>query len=398
MELKAGYKQTEVGVIPEDWSVKELGDFDPFVTSGSRGWAEYYSRFGEPFIRITNLSREWLYPSLDDLRFVSLPKTNSEGARTQLRDGDLLISITADIGIIGYVDARIPKPAYINQHIALARLDASAVNSKYTGYFLASANGQALFRALTDSGAKAGMNLSTVRKILGAFPPSLAEQQAIAEALSDADALIESLEQLLTKKRQIRQGTMQELLSGKKRLPGFSDKWDVRSFDDVLVRVNAKRHQLPSTLYQVSGRYSVVDQGQEPVVAYSDQGDNVFPCPAGGVIVFGDHTCIVKFVDFDFLVGADGTQLLLGKARQCTRFHAYQLQCKGVQPTGYNRHFKFLKEREFLVPKFAEQVAIATILSDIDAELAALNAKLDKARFIKQGMMQELLTGRIRLV
>jgi len=167
MELKAGYKQTEVGMIPEDWSVKELGDFDPFVTSGSRGWADYYSKFGDPFIRITNLSREWLYPSLDDLRFVSLPTTNSEGARTQLRDGDLLISITADIGIIGYVDARIPKPAYINQHIALARIDASVVNSKYTGYFLASANGQALFRALTDSGAKAGMNLSTVRKIIG---------------------------------------------------------------------------------------------------------------------------------------------------------------------------------------------------------------------------------------
>ncbi|UQW66711.1 restriction endonuclease subunit S [Pseudomonas avellanae] len=161
MELNPGYKQTEVGRGPESWSVKELGDFAPFITSGSRGWANYYSEFGEVFLRITNLSRNWLYPQLDDLRFVSLPKGDSEGARTQLKNGDLLISITADIGVVGYVDAKVPKPAYINQHIALVRLDPSTVNSLYTSYFLASANGQALFRALTDSGAKAGMNLST---------------------------------------------------------------------------------------------------------------------------------------------------------------------------------------------------------------------------------------------
>ena len=116
------------------------------------------------------------------------------------------------------------------------------------------------------------------------------------------------------------------------------------------------------------------------------------------MIVFGDHTCIVKYIDFDFLVGADGTQVLQAKSRQCTRFYALQLQHTGVEPTGYNRHFKFLKEREFLAPPLPEQTAIAAILSDMDAEIAALEAKLAKARQLKQGMMQELLTGRIRLV
>ena len=87
------------------------------------------------------------------------------------------------------------------------------------------------------------------------------------------------------------------------------------------------------------------------------------------MIVFGDHTCIVKFVDFDFLVGADGTQVLQGKYGQCTRFHALQLQHKGITTTGYNRHFKFLKERAFLVPPFIEQTTIAAVLSDMDAEI-----------------------------
>jgi type I restriction enzyme, S subunit len=122
-ELKPCYKQTEVGVIPEKWEVKQIGDLQPFVTSGSRGWATFYSDRGAPFIRITNLSRASIYLDLEDLRLVNLPKNDSEAARTQLQDGDILISITADIGIIGYVSARVSKPAYINQHIALVRLD-----------------------------------------------------------------------------------------------------------------------------------------------------------------------------------------------------------------------------------------------------------------------------------
>ena len=106
----------------------------------------------------------------------------------------------------------------------------------------------------------------------------------------------------------------------------------------------------------------------------------------------------MKFIDFDFLVGADGTQVLQAKSGHCTRFHALQLQNRGVEPTGYNRHFKFLKEREFLAPPLPEQSAIAALLFDMDAEIGTLEAKLAKARQIKQGTMQELLTGRIRLV
>jgi type I restriction enzyme S subunit len=221
MEVKPGYKLTEVGAVPEDWAIKEVGDLHPFVTSGSRGWAEYYSDHGSPFIRITNLTRRSIYLELDDLHFVNVPHNQSEAARTQLRDDDVLISITADIGIVGYVSRNVPKPAYMNQHIALVRFDDPSVCPKFVSYFLASENPQKLFRALTDSGAKAGMNLSTVQQIRLALPPTKAEQDAIAEALSDADALIESLVLLVEKKRRLKLGAMQELLTGKKRLPGF---------------------------------------------------------------------------------------------------------------------------------------------------------------------------------
>jgi type I restriction enzyme S subunit len=138
MEVKPGYKQTEVGVIPDDWDVVEAFELDPFITSGSRGWAKYYSDRGALFMRMTNLSRESIYPDLSDQKLVELPKIETEGLRTALQDGDILISITADIGIIGYINARIPKPAYINQHIACLRLPPTKADSLFQSYYLAS--------------------------------------------------------------------------------------------------------------------------------------------------------------------------------------------------------------------------------------------------------------------
>jgi type I restriction enzyme S subunit len=92
-------QQTELRVIPADWNIKQIGDLKPFVTSGSRGWAEFYTEYGSLFVRITNLSRSSIYLGLDDVRLVTVPRDNAEAVRTELQDGDMLISITADIGM-----------------------------------------------------------------------------------------------------------------------------------------------------------------------------------------------------------------------------------------------------------------------------------------------------------
>jgi type I restriction enzyme S subunit len=212
------------------------------------------------------------------------------------------------------------------------------------------------------------------------------------------DALLGALTQLIAKKRDLKQAAMQQLLTGYTRLPGFSGAWETTFFGNVFSRVNAKENQIQTSEYQVTGAFPVVDQGKEPVVGFSDRVDKCFRCPQGGVIIFGDHTCIVKFVEFDFVVGADGTQILATKTGHSARFHAFQLQLREIPTTGYNRHFKFLKERLFVAPPLPEQTVIAAVLSDMDAELAALEQRLAKTRALKQGMMQELLTGRTRLV
>ncbi|MFZ5861741.1 MAG: restriction endonuclease subunit S [Nitrospirota bacterium] len=424
MEVRPGYKQTDVGVIPEDWEAKPIGDLHPFVTSGSRGWAGFYADHGSPFIRITNLTRGSIHLDLNDLRFVSLPADNSEGARTQLQPGDVLISITADIGIVSYVSAQVPRPAYINQHIALVRFDPSITNPKFVSYFLASEKPQKIFRALTDSGAKAGMNLTTVKQVRLALPPTKAEQEAIAEALSDADALVESLEQLLAKKRHLKQGAMQELLTGKKRLPGFSGEWERKRLGTTaILKARIGWQGLTTAEYLDSGDYYLVT-GTEFKEGYIDWNN----CHYVDESRYKQDKNI-QLKEHDVLVTKDGT---IGKVALITdlpkpatlnsgvfvirpiaeAFHPeffYYLLCSNVfteflVQLSAGSTINHLYQKDFVnfvyrtPATIEEQIAIANILFDMDADIAALEAKLAKSGQLKQGMMQELLTGRIRLV
>ena len=169
---------------------------------------------------------------LEDLKYVKVPENSSEGMRTELKNGDLLISITADIGIISHVNDALQKPAYINQHIALVRFNEANINSQYVAYYLASDVPQKLFRGLTDQGAKAGMGLETIRKVRFVSPP-LPEQQAIAEALSDVDGWVASLDALIAKKCDLKTATMQQLLTGHTRLSGFSGDWETKKLGDI---------------------------------------------------------------------------------------------------------------------------------------------------------------------
>ena len=193
-----------------EWDVQSVGDLKPFITSGSRGWAAYYADQGELFVRITNLWRDSIYLDLTDSKFVQLPTGANEGVRTQLKEHDVLISITADIGIVGYVDNSVPSPAYINQHIALVRFDAAKMSGKYVAYFLASERPQQLFYASTDTGAKAGMSLIGIQKI-EVMLPRLREQQRIADCLSSLDTLIAAQAEKIDALKTHKKGLMQQL-------------------------------------------------------------------------------------------------------------------------------------------------------------------------------------------
>jgi type I restriction enzyme S subunit len=194
------------------WSVECLGELAAVITSGSRGWAKYYANDGALFVRIGNLTREHLNLRFDDAVHVK-PPAGGEGSRTSLEAGDLLISITADLGIIGVVPATLGE-AYVNQHIALVRFKPDVAEPRFAGLYLASEQGQRQFARLNDAGAKAGLNLLTIASIRLPLPP-IEEQRRIVAVVDAHDARIAVEEAYAKKLRRMKEGLADDVFSGR---------------------------------------------------------------------------------------------------------------------------------------------------------------------------------------
>ncbi|SDS22608.1 type I restriction enzyme, S subunit [Halopseudomonas xinjiangensis] len=214
-EATHAFKDSPLGRIPVEWEVQQLNAVAKQLTSGSRGWARYYSSEGAIFLRIGNLTREHINLRLDDLVFVQVPGL-SEGKRTSVCEGDLLISITADLGIIGVIPADFGE-AYVNQHIALVRLDRDAVNPRFVGHLLNGFIGRSQIDKLNESGAKAGLNLPTVGKLL-IVVPKVDEQERVAELLDATDRQVERDGAYLKKLTRQKAGLTHDLLTGERRV------------------------------------------------------------------------------------------------------------------------------------------------------------------------------------
>jgi type I restriction enzyme, S subunit len=215
------YKLSVIGRIPAEWKISSLGSLASFITSGSRGWARYYSHDGPLFLRIGNLTREHINLRLDDVVRVELP-TSAEGQRTSVKSNDLVISITADLGIIGVIPSDLGE-AYVNQHIALVRVSGSDVCQRFIGWFLSSRYGQNQFEKMNESGAKSGLNLPAIAKLQIAMPP-VREQIAIMKILDSSIQVVERFRQEHSKLSALRTGLMQDLLTGKKRVTALIDQ------------------------------------------------------------------------------------------------------------------------------------------------------------------------------
>ncbi len=232
MELKPGYKQTDLGVFPEEWQVKPLGELSEFITSGSRGWAQHYSHTGPLFVRSQNIRDGRL--DFKDRQCV-IPPVGSEGNRTRLNCDDLLITITGNsVGNVAWVDQDLGE-AYVSQHVGLVRLLDPSLAEYVCLFLMPESPGNRQISASQTGQSKPGLNLTNLREFLVAMPrPS--ERSAITAALGDVAAVLASLERLIAKKRDVRQATMQQLLTGRTRLPGFSDEWEMKRLGDILTQ------------------------------------------------------------------------------------------------------------------------------------------------------------------
>jgi type I restriction enzyme, S subunit len=197
-----------------DVAVIMLEELSSSLTSGSRGWAKYYADEGALFLRIGNLTRTHPNLRLDDVVYVDVP-TGAEGARTRVQTGDILVSITADLGIIGCIPATLGE-AYVNQHIALVR-PRDAEDARWIAHILASSIGQKQVAKLNDSGAKAALNLPAVGGLMVPMPDSSVRRH-LASVIDSQDLLTASAERELDKLRLLKAGVMQDLLTGRVRV------------------------------------------------------------------------------------------------------------------------------------------------------------------------------------
>ena len=228
--------------------------------------------------------------------------------------------------------------------------------------------------------------------------PKIREQRKIATVLSNSDSQIQAFEHLIAKKRDIKQGTMQELLTGKTRLPGFSEDWETKDLESLLRYEQPQKYIVNDAKYSECYTTPVLTANNAFILGYTSETENQFVnIPA---IIFDDFTLNCKFVDFPFKVKSSAIKILQVKDGCSNLRFIYERMQLINHPIGDHKRY-YLSEYQYTkiqIPESKEQEAIAAVLSDMDAEIAALEERLEKAKAIKQGMMQQLLTGKIRLV
>ena len=387
-EMKAGYKQTDIGVIPEDWDVDEIKNVCQ-ITTGDKNTQDRIDSGKYPFF----------------VRSQQVERINSYSF-----DGEAVLTADDGVGtgkIFHYINGkfdfhqRVYKMSNFSKHLD---------GFYFFQYF--SNNFYARIMSMTAKSSVDSVRMEMIANMQIPLPKP-EEQKAIAAALSDVDGLIESLEQLIAKKRNMKTATMQQLLSGKKRLPGFEGEWQEKIVDDFGEIITGST---PSTKISEYWNGEIpeitptdIDQKRDIEISerqISKLGLSVSrKLPTGSVLV----TCIASIGENVILrkEGACNQQInaIIPNKNYCPEFIYYLMEINknfllsnaGITATRIISKREF-SEIIFMVPKFEEQTAIAAILSDMDTEIESLQQRLEKTRSLKIGMMQELLTGKTRLI
>ena len=385
--MRPGYKQTEVGVIPEDWEIPKLREHLQqdatygVVTSGR------FLRSGVPMLRGGDIKGGTV---CEGQPLISEEK-NREYSRTILRDGDVVIALVGYPGETAVVPERLVG-ANISRAVGLLR-PAKNLLPSFLACYLNSPAGRKEFLRPSAGSAQIVVNLGALNKL--AIPvPSPTEQSAIATALSDVDALLAAQDALIAKKRAIKQGAMQELLTGKRRLPGFSGEWEVKRLGDVLTIRHGRDQKAVAS-----------PDGQFPILATGGRigWANKWLYDKASVLIGRKGTIDrPQYMDAPFWT-VDTLFYSELKTGHVAKFFYYRFcmidwhvhnEASGVP----SLNARSIEQLEVAVPTSKEQAAITAALTDIDTQLTALETQRTKTAQLKQGMMQALLTGRIRLI
>lgn len=411
MDLRPGYKQTEIGVLPEDWEVTPLGDIADISSGGTpaRKIAEYWNG-NIPWVTTAQVDGNIIDGANEFISELGL----SRSAARLLPPKTLLIAMYGQGKTRGKT-AMLGIEATTNQACAAIQLKPS-VNSDFVFRYLVERYDY--IRSLSNSGNQENLSLKLVASIKTVLPP-LSEQEEISAALSDIDSSLAILARLVAKKRDVRTGVMHRLLAGGTRLAGFSTPWQKKRLGDLGVflkgagvkRDDALSGHLPCVRYgEIYTTHHNVIRNFSSYIS-QDVADGAKRIQFGDLLFAGSGEtkaeigkCVALAQDVEAYAGGDiiilrpksGNPVFLGwllNTPQVVRQKANFGQGDAVVHISASA----LASIEVSLPDLDEQDAIAKVITDMDAEITALEARLEKTRALKQGMMQALLTGRVRL-
>ena len=384
-------KNTSWDMIPKDWDVVVLGEYSEISRGGSPRPIQDYltsSCHGINWIKIGDVSKNSKYI------FSTAEKIIPEGMSKSrpVFSGDLILSNSMSFGrpYILKIDGCIHDGWLVIQNYQ------SAFDKEYLYYCLGSELIIQQYISMAAGSSVQNLNKDKVSAVMIAKPP-IKEQIAIAETLADVDSLISSLQKLIEKKKAIKQGAMQELLTGKKRLPGFSEEWAYRRVGEIC---SITKGQIITEKTAIHGNVPVIAGGKTPAFYHNvaNREPDVITISASGA-----NAGYIAYHDYPIF--ASDCSTIESSDQYDVKFIYYALlyhqqELIGMQTGGAQPHIHPKEIGVLLVPRInqEEQRAIANVLFDMDSEIEQLEKKLAKYQQIKQGMMQELLTGRIRLV
>jgi type I restriction enzyme, S subunit len=385
------YKQTEVGSIPEDWKVFSLGEIGKFK-NGMNKDSEAFGH-GTPFVNLMDVFGVSSISASEHLGLVA--SSNTEQSAYDLRRGDVIFVRSSvkpsGVGLTAVVEVDLAQTVYSGFLIRFR--DSGFIDIGYKRHCFYEERFRSALIGSSSVSANTNISQDSLKRLMVPLPPTKAEQEAIAEVLSDTDALIESLQQFIAKKRHIKQGAMQTLLTGRKRLPGFDGEWQVKPLGELLTIMHGKSQ---AAVTDPNGIYPILATGGQIGTA------NHFIYDKPSVLI-GRKGTIDKphFMNTPFW-SVDTLFYSIVHDHNDAKFLFYRFLL--IDWRRYNEasgvpslNARTIEAIEINVPLHDEQTTIASVLSDMDTEITALESRLAKTREIKQGMMQQLLTGRIRL-
>ncbi|CAH8242370.1 Type I restriction-modification system, specificity subunit S [Vibrio aestuarianus] len=385
-------------MVPNGWEVRTFGELFSIKSGFGFKYSEYAEK-GIPLIKIDNVSHG--YVKWDNVSYLPI-SYKDEYSDLLLQEGDLLLALNRPITQGKLKLVKLTKndvPSILYQRVGRIDFIHKDLEKDFYLYLLDTE----VFKFVSQKaiGSDQPFISTTELKKLNIIKPPLPEQRKIAKILSTWDRGIATTEKLIDASKQQKKALMQQLLTGKKRLvnpetgKAFEGEWKFSQFNELYKVANNKATQVKSGEYLESGRTPIVDQGKSIVGGYTNNEITYKDLP---VIVFGDHTRIVKWVDFEFAQGADGTQVLKSHKSMDDKFAYYVLLNTDITNLGYSRHMRELKERDFKYPiSKVEQQKIASVLTAADEEIKLLEAKLAHLKQEKKALMQQLLTGKRRV-